>query len=172
MPNERTTSQVENPYRVRRHALRKTQQEIADACGISRLSVLRNEQGLFERPLPAITSCRVFDFSGLEKKYAKWVRDTRRANVVTDLILEPSDVAVSPIELRLRSWFGTRSRQKFSTQLLVHPVSLVGYCDGRQAKMPKQLEEALRDIGYGKAAIEWIKLEQYEWGEYIRGAGV
>lgn len=159
-----------NPYKRERLALKVTQEQVAEACDITRLAVIRNEQGLFEQPLPAITTCRVFDFSGLEDEYTKWVI-SQRALLQLELLEVSISGSISPFEQLCREWFSSRSRQSFARGLLVHPVSLVGYCDGTQAKLPNQIGQALKQAGLKYLDIEYLQDEQYEWGEAKRGAG-
>jgi transcriptional regulator with XRE-family HTH domain len=148
---------MENPLKARRLLAGWTQDDLARYAGVTHDNIVRNEQGLFNRPSPAILAT-ICDYTGedeerVTKEYQAWIASKRRSdytrNLVKRAISFPPARSLNqhPFLLwRLAVAPGT-SRIAFCQMLCLHPATVLKYETGQQRPMPSQIKTALKEAG-------------------------
>jgi transcriptional regulator with XRE-family HTH domain len=155
---------VENPIKSRRLQAGWTQDDLANFAGVTHDNVVRNEQGLFNRPSPAILAT-VCEYTGesperLTKEYTAWIANKRRSDSIwTSLrrvISFPNAGSLTghPFLLWRTAVFPGVSRIGFCQILCLHPATVLKYEKGEQRTMPSQIKYALSEAGMDKARID------------------
>lgn len=146
--NEPAMSTTENPYRVARLSHNLSQAKLADLSGVSRLSVLRLEQGLFSEPLGKVSIALGLNHKDASRDYWRFQSYRRR----TAKSSPPSPVE-SFIDWRQRCF---PSQASFCIALCVSQASIHRYETMPSAMMPGQLREALLEAGLTSKQINQL----------------
>jgi len=129
-----------NPYRQARLSQKLSQADVAKRTGISRLSVLRLEQGLFAEPLGKVSLALGLDHSEIRDEYFAWQHTVRE-----NLAPLPPVGNFDFLTWRIRNW---PSQANFCTSLCVSQSTLHRFESAYPyAKLPGQIAEALLDAG-------------------------
>jgi DNA-binding XRE family transcriptional regulator len=131
---------IENPYRAARLDRGLSQAKLAELAQISRLSVLRLEQGLFAEPLGKVSLALGLSHSQVSRQYRQFQHYTRVHAKHPEI--RPTDNFIS---WRQRNW---PSQAAFCVAYCVSQASLHRYESLLTSIMPGQLREALLDAGY------------------------
>jgi DNA-binding XRE family transcriptional regulator len=148
---------MENPLKSRRLAAGWTQDDLANFAGVTHDNVVRNEQGLFNRPSPAILST-ICEYTGdtpekITKEYTAWIANKRRSESVRGplrrVISFPQARVLTqhPFLLWRTAVFPGLSRIAFCQILCLHPATVLKYEKGQQRTMPSQITMALSEGG-------------------------
>ena len=155
---------MENPLKIRRLQAGWTQDDLANFAGVTHDNVVRNEQGLFNRPSPAILSTLV-EYTGessekITKEYTAWIANKRRSDSVRRpmrrIISFPAAHRLTghPFLLWRTAIFPGISRIAFCQILCLHPATVLKYEKGEQRTMPSQIKDALSEAGMSKEKID------------------
>jgi DNA-binding XRE family transcriptional regulator len=152
----------ENPLKSVRLSLGWSQLALAEHIGVSRQTVMRTEQGLYERPpVGLLTSLAPYVGGSLENgvkvletRYSDWVSAKRRSS---DLNLRMT----ANLGQSLHPLVTIRNRNKLSQiglckALCLNPGPIHKYELGQQS-MPYQLEAALLEAGHSPAVVLQLK---------------
>lgn len=137
-----------NPFKKLREQHNITQETLARVAGVTTQSILRYEQGLYEKPSDKIVNA-LSSLTGakppvLKLKYEIWRRfQQERAS--------PIFVVIRPLQLKpgehpfitFRTNQGYASRMAFCKLLAIHPSVVADYEKGRQKHMPRMIKQAL-----------------------------
>lgn len=149
---------------MRRLQANRTQDQLANEAGVTHDNVVRNEQGLFTNPSPAILSV-ITELSGdtteqILKEYHAWVAHKRRSEPIRSLVKRQisfpnaSTLNQHPFLLWRTAIAPGISRIAFCQMLCVHPATLLKYEKGDQRTMPSQIFEALSETGMEQKLIQ------------------
>lgn len=136
---------VVNPFREARLNQGLSQEKLSTLTGISRLSILRLEQGLFATPLGKVSLALGLDHRVAARQYYEFQRSHRHSKAPL-----PPVGSLSFTEWRIAHW---PSQVAFCTSLCVSQASLHRYESRPNSIMPGQLREALEDAGLSTADI-------------------
>lgn len=139
---------TENPYRVARLSHNLSQAKLADLSGVSRLSVLRLEQGLFSEPLGKVSIALGLNHKDASRDY--WRFQSYRRRIAR---FSPPSPVESFIDWRQRNW---ESQASFCIALCVSQASIHRYETMPSAMMPGQLREALLEAGLTSKQINQL----------------
>jgi len=157
---------MENPLKSRRLLYHKSMDQVAYEAGVTHDNVVRNEQGLFTRPSPAILNC-VANFSGdpvgnILKEYEAWVANKRRQEPIRTLVKReitwPSaqQLTQHPFLLWRTAIAPGVSRIAFCQMICCHPATVLKYEKADQRTMPSQIFEALCETGMNLQKINQL----------------
>lgn len=157
---------VENPIKSRRLQAGWTQDQLADRAGVTHDNIVRNEQGLFNNPSPAVFKA-ILSYTGEDatrvlKEYYAWIANKRRSNdiqsaVRRSIMFPPSDkLSNHPFKLWRDAAFGRLSRISFCQMLCLHPATVLKYEKTKQQSMPSQIYRALEDSGMPPSRINYL----------------
>jgi DNA-binding XRE family transcriptional regulator len=162
----------DNPFRRFRTELGLSQKDFAKKCGVSKHAVLRLEQGMYDRPLPAVMQYIV---ENSDLSYYALVADyedfQKAVSSESELIFGPMALnlmncprGTHPLTF-LRNKYGYN--QTSLAKALCISQTVVNNFEAKyvtQHTVPRQLLDALRDNGYKHSAL--VALE--EWYEAYR----
>lgn len=157
---------MENPLKIRRLAANYTQDQLADRAGVTHDNIVRNEQGLFNNPSPAVLGT-IVELSGDDSErivleYHNWIAWKRRQPQVRTLVLRQISFQRSyelkqhPFLLWRTAIFPGLSRIAFCQMLCLHPATVLKYEKAEQRPMPSQIYNALLETGMKKDRVETL----------------
>jgi transcriptional regulator with XRE-family HTH domain len=157
---------MENPLKARRINANYSMDQVARKANVTHDNVVRNEQGLFSKPNPAILEA-IATISGdspaqITMEYIAWVAAKRRQEPLRTLVkrqitFPPAKMLHSQPFLLWRTAIAPNlSRIAFCQLICCHPATLFKYEKGDQRTMPSQIFEALYDAGMSKESIETL----------------
>ena len=166
-----------NPIVEFRLANSLSQEALARMAGITRLAVMRTEQGIFSRIPPALISALLSKVMVTQEgdaltsdeeinlAYHKFQREVRRANYGALTETLPEEIrGVSPlIHWRLKS--GLASQMGLCRKFCIHPASVAQFESGLQKKLPDQVLEALLEAGYDEDTLQKLQARQLTYIE-------
>lgn len=169
---------MENPLKARRLLAGWTQDDFANYAGVTHDNIVRNEQGLFNRPSPAVLAC-ICEYTGenpesVTKEYTAWIAHKRRSDYTRQLLKRTISFPNSeklknhPFLLwRLAIAPGT-SRIAFCQLLCLHPATVLKYEKGEQRPMPSQIRVALKEAGMDQKYLEMLAKLGSEYYTFLR----
>lgn len=154
-----------NPVKRLRKEHNITQQQLADAGDLQRLTVLRTEQGLYEEIPGAVMDGLARLVPSLDKglvarEYAAFQRHQRAlygplsVNRLRFDAVRPQDNRHALVRLREASGW---SQIGLCKNLCVNAGLIHKWESGKQKEAPRQLLDALRDAGYSERDILWLE---------------
>lgn len=164
---------MENPIKIRRLLAGWTQDQLAAYAGVTHDNVVRNEQGLFNSPSPAVLEALVTYTGDSEQKikneYTAWIAHKRRSEPIRTLVKRnihfngASDLPSHPFYLWRTSIAPGVSRIGFCQMLCVHPATVLKYETGQQRPMPSQIFTALIECGMDSGKVHQLAMlgEEY-----------
>jgi transcriptional regulator with XRE-family HTH domain len=161
-----------NPVKRLRKEHKITQQQLADAGDLQRLTVLRTEQGLYEeipgavmdglaRLVPSLDRGLVArDYSAFQRHmralYGPLSVNRLRFDLVRAAIIKGHPL----VELREKSGW---TQIGLCKNLCVNAGLIHKWESGKQKEVPRQLLDALRDAGYSESDILWLERAGNKW---------
>jgi len=164
---------MDNIFKVLRKERGLTQEQLAKKCRVTRLAIIRNEQGLFTSPLPAVAHF----FNGgrqVEEAYRHYQFSKRREADVTNAVKRAvtldriSKLPAQPFLLWRNEILGPISQMKFCQMLCLHPATVANYERNNQRFMPMQIKLALLDAGLTGSRLENLETAGAEYYAYKR----
>jgi transcriptional regulator with XRE-family HTH domain len=156
---------MENPLKLRRLNANYTQDQLASLAGVTHDNIIRNEQGLFNKPSPRVlTAITRIDPSNTDrvrilKEYTNWIAWRRRQEPVRSFVRR--QISFPQAEklnnhpfLLWRMAVYPSSRIEFCKILCLHPATLLKYETVKQRPMPSQIYNALIEAGTDKKFVE------------------
>ena len=135
-----------NPYREARLSRRMSQADLAKLASVSRLSVLRLEQGMFAEPLGKVSLALGMDHHDARLSYVQFQREHRRLQSPL-----PPVGNFDFLTWRIRNW---PSQANFCVALCISQSTLHRFeLAYPYSRLPGQIHEALLDAGLSEAEI-------------------
>lgn len=156
------TNEVENPIRIIRKSLGLTQLRLASLANVSRMVVLRTEQGMYasipEKLLTQLSKAAGFPVprSDIQPTYERWQREQRMLQewVNNDF---STDLSGPRAFIKWRSTVAPiSSAMGFCRLLCIHPNSLRSLESGSSRTFPSQISSALTIAGIEPDRLEWL----------------
>lgn len=152
-PSRKLITVYENPVKAARRYLGLTQLELADACGVSRQTVLRTEQGVYTSLPPSLGEWLVKDVPGIYSAYHAWQRAKRKASY--GRLIEP--YSFSSFDNPFHRWrmdSGQSSRMGVCKDFCLHPAVVTKFENTLEhGRVPDIILDALRDAGYMEGTL-------------------
>lgn len=157
-------AQYIHPFKALREHHNITQEQLANAAGTTSQSILRYEQGLYEKPSEKIIDALV-KLSGvaapkllLRYEYWRLAHQERAAPVFAanrPLLVKAGE---HPF-VTFRSSLGYESRMAFCKLLAIHPSVVAEYEKGNQKHIPRMIKNALINGGCRRITVD--QLDQF-----------
>lgn len=172
---------MENPLKIRRLSRNYTIDQLATEAGVTHDHIIRNEQGLFNKPSPKVLSA-ILRLSGdrpedVVLEYRNWISWKRRQEPIRSLVKRnitfdrPERLTQHPFLLWRTAIAPGTSRIEFCKMLAVHPSTLLKYETGQQRPMPSQIYDALIECGMTKDKVEALAklgIQYFDHQKYFR----
>lgn len=159
-----------NPLKQLRLSERLTLEDLSLLAGVSRLLIIRNEQGCYRSPSPKLLNCLIvtdsFDFhynssADLIDLYESFQTETRKFNfgklTIPHVFTINSDFNFNPVT-QWRESSGL-SKSQISTLFCIHPA-VVSRIENQPHlvphSLPKEFTDALLDAGYSKNLLDLL----------------
>lgn len=152
-PPGKVITVYENPVKNARKFLRLTQLELADACHVSRQTVLRTEQGVYTSLPPSLGDYLVRETPGIYSAYHAWQTAKRKSSY--GKLIEPYafDGNDHPFH-RWRIDSGLASRMGVCKDFCLHPAVVTKFENTiEHMGVPDIILDALRDSGYSETTL-------------------
>lgn len=163
---------AENPIRIIRKELKKTQNEFARNCGIHVSGLYLVECGSYSHIFPSILSYlsnKGYDRKQIEKDYKAFIKHRRQiehessswANVVLD---SPSLISNPFLAFRTKM---DNTRANFCKRLCIQPALVYRLENGELKSIPSSVEIALSEVGVPYIVLEQLneQLEEYYYAK-------
>lgn len=140
-----------------------TQLELADACGVSRQTILRTEQGVYTSLPPSVGEWLVSEVPGIYGAYHAWQRAKRKnsyGRLVEPYIYRNSD---NPFR-RWRIDSGILSRMGVCKEFCLHPAVVTKFENTLDhSSVPDIILDSLRDSGYSETQLTALQTAYIEY---------
>lgn len=167
---------MENPLKIRRLNKNLTMDQLAREARVTHDNIIRNEQGLYNKPSPAILSVVAKlnddDPAGICLEYENWIAWKRRQEPIRSLVRrtisfdKAHKLKQHPFLLWRLAIAPGVSRIAFCQMLCCHPATVLKYEKGLQRTMPSQIYTALQECGMDSIRINALARLGAEYFDY------